>query len=222
MTVGENLRALRQGKALTQEQAAEALGVTRQTVSSYESGRTQPDIQMLLRLCQLYGTDLNGIVYGQGPALRPLRWGRRAAAAFLALLTVLGLGRALTLWAADRFFPVEPGILPPESAALWQRRSELMTLWTELDAALLWAAVLGALGILLWGRRRAPDGRSGLRCLLFLAAGQAAVLPFALTDPVFSPVDYLGTPLLAVLLLAGALGLCRVLDRLADRPRRIT
>ena len=222
MTVGENLRALRQGKALTQEQVAEALGVTRQTVSSYESGRTQPDIQMLLRLCELYGTDFNGIVYGRGSALRLLRWGRRAAVAFLALLTVLGLGRALALWAADYFFPVEPGILSPESVALWQRRSELMALWTGLDAALLWVAVLGALGILLLKRRWVPDSRSGLRYLLFLAAGQAVVLPLALTDSVFPLVNYLGTPLQAVFLLAGALGLSRVLDCLTDRPCRTT
>ena len=38
MTIGDNLRALRADSGMTQEQVAEQLGVTRQTLSSYESG----------------------------------------------------------------------------------------------------------------------------------------------------------------------------------------
>ena len=47
MNLGENLRALRQSRGMTQQQAAERLNVTRQTVSGYESNRTRPDIDML-------------------------------------------------------------------------------------------------------------------------------------------------------------------------------
>ena len=62
MSIGENLRQLRLEKGLTQAQVAEKVGLTRQALSSYESGRTRPDVQMLLVLCEIYETDLDGIL----------------------------------------------------------------------------------------------------------------------------------------------------------------
>lgn len=106
MTIGDNLRALRADSGMTQEQVAEQLGVTRQTLSSYESGRTRPDIDMLVRLCQVYDTDLDGIVYGQARVLKDLRRVRRTAIALLALLVGLTLLSSGLLWSANRFFPV--------------------------------------------------------------------------------------------------------------------
>ncbi len=58
MTLGDNLRALRQRCKMTQQQAADRLGVTRQALSGYESNRTRPDIDRLQALAALYGTDL--------------------------------------------------------------------------------------------------------------------------------------------------------------------
>ena len=52
---------------------AEMIGVTRQALSSYESGRTRPDIDLLLRLSEVYETDIDGVVYGQNRALKSLR-----------------------------------------------------------------------------------------------------------------------------------------------------
>ena len=95
MTIGDNLRALRADSGMTQEQVAEQLGVTRQTLSSYESGRTRPDIDMLVRLCQVYDTDLDGIVYGQARVLKDLRRVRRTAVALLALSILALLHRPL-------------------------------------------------------------------------------------------------------------------------------
>ena len=72
MTVHQNLRDLRQISGLTQEEAASRVGLTRQAISGYESGRRQPDMDMLLKLAELYHTDLLGVVYG-----RPLPHWRR-------------------------------------------------------------------------------------------------------------------------------------------------
>ncbi|MBQ3157549.1 MAG: helix-turn-helix transcriptional regulator [Clostridia bacterium] len=41
MKIGENIRALRQRKGLTQEQVAQQLGVTYQAVSKWEHGGSQ-------------------------------------------------------------------------------------------------------------------------------------------------------------------------------------
>ena len=42
--LGKNIRALRRGRNLTQEQFAEAIGVSFKSVSRWENGDTYPDI----------------------------------------------------------------------------------------------------------------------------------------------------------------------------------
>ena len=64
MSINKNLRALRTAKGMTQEDAANQMGLTRQAISSYESGRTQPDLETLMRLAEVYGTDLDAVLYG--------------------------------------------------------------------------------------------------------------------------------------------------------------
>lgn len=50
----KNLRKLRQEKQLTQEQVAEKLGVSAQSVSRWETGATFPDIMLLPEIARLY------------------------------------------------------------------------------------------------------------------------------------------------------------------------
>ena len=50
--VGKNLKQLRQRAELTQDALAERLHVTRQAVSSWETGKTQPDIETLTDLAE--------------------------------------------------------------------------------------------------------------------------------------------------------------------------
>ena len=65
MTLGKNLQILRKEKGLTQDQVAQIIGVTRQTISGYESGRTQPDIETLDRIAKIYEVDIENILYGK-------------------------------------------------------------------------------------------------------------------------------------------------------------
>lgn len=62
--IGSKLKTLRKGRKLTQEQAAEMLGITRATVSNYEVGRRSPHISELKRIGEFYGVGLDyfGIV----------------------------------------------------------------------------------------------------------------------------------------------------------------
>ena len=50
--INENLKLLRQANGMTQAEVTESISITRQTVSSYESGRTQPDLETLKRLAE--------------------------------------------------------------------------------------------------------------------------------------------------------------------------
>lgn len=54
-TFSKNLRKLRQEKQMTQEQVAEKIGVSAQSVSRWETGATFPDILLLPELAKLYG-----------------------------------------------------------------------------------------------------------------------------------------------------------------------
>ena len=51
----KNLRKLRLEKKLTQEQVAEKLGVSAQSVSRWETGATFPDVMMLPEIARMYG-----------------------------------------------------------------------------------------------------------------------------------------------------------------------
>ena len=62
--IGKNIRSLRIRKGMTQEQFAEKLFVTRQTVSNYETGKSRPDIEMVIQIAQVLETDANTVLYG--------------------------------------------------------------------------------------------------------------------------------------------------------------
>jgi transcriptional regulator with XRE-family HTH domain len=51
----ENMKKFRTAKKYTQEDVAEKLGVTAQTVSRWECGTTLPDVLMLPEIAKLYG-----------------------------------------------------------------------------------------------------------------------------------------------------------------------
>lgn len=63
--VSKNIRRLRTAEGLTQEQLAEKLHVTRQTISSWETGRTQPDLDMLSALSSALETETEALIYGR-------------------------------------------------------------------------------------------------------------------------------------------------------------
>ena len=54
-TLATNLRKLRIDKKLTQEQAADKLGVSPQSVSRWENASTLPDVMLLPEIAKLYG-----------------------------------------------------------------------------------------------------------------------------------------------------------------------
>ncbi len=63
-SLGEALRAHRQNCGMTQEYIAEALGVSRQAVSKWETGAAEPSTSNLLALAKLYGVDAGELLRG--------------------------------------------------------------------------------------------------------------------------------------------------------------
>lgn len=56
---GENLQFYRKQKNITQEQLAEQMDVSRQTISKWESGTSYPEMEKILQLCDLFSCDMD-------------------------------------------------------------------------------------------------------------------------------------------------------------------
>ena len=62
MSIGTNIKSLREERKLTQEQVAEALGVSFQAVSSWERDEYRPDLDKLIRLAEVFDVSISSIV----------------------------------------------------------------------------------------------------------------------------------------------------------------
>lgn len=57
-SLGEVIRRHREACGMTQELVAQKLGLSRQAVSKWESGKAEPSTTSLLSLCDLFGVDV--------------------------------------------------------------------------------------------------------------------------------------------------------------------
>lgn len=57
------LRAARVNKGLSQKEAAEQLGVSKDTIGNWEKGKTYPDVQQLKKIEKLYGVKYHDIIF---------------------------------------------------------------------------------------------------------------------------------------------------------------
>lgn len=67
MEIGSKIKKSRIDAKLTQEQAAEALGISRQTISNWENEKSYPDIVSVLKMSDLYGVSLDYLLKGDSP-----------------------------------------------------------------------------------------------------------------------------------------------------------
>ncbi len=67
--LGQRLYELRRKQGLSQEQLAEKIGVSRQTVSKWESDQSTPDLERLMALSHFYNLSLDELVGNTQPPL---------------------------------------------------------------------------------------------------------------------------------------------------------
>lgn len=63
MKFGENLQSLRKQKRMSQEQLAEKVGVSRQSISKWERGESYPTMNNIMTLCDIFHCKLNDLVH---------------------------------------------------------------------------------------------------------------------------------------------------------------
>ncbi len=63
MKFGDNLRNLRKFKNISQEKLAEKVGVSRQSISKWECGESYPEMDNILKLCDIFHCKLNDLVH---------------------------------------------------------------------------------------------------------------------------------------------------------------
>lgn len=65
-TFPEKLKAARKEAGYTQKQVEAIIGIQQAVLSSYETGRTQPDIETLGRLCDFYLVSADWLIGTKG------------------------------------------------------------------------------------------------------------------------------------------------------------
>lgn len=212
MKINENLRGARLEQGLTQEQAAQQVGVTRQALSHYESGRSQPDIDMLLSLCKVYNTDINDIIYGRKKSKKALTAVKIIAVVLGVLVFALTFASAFMLSYADMLYPVSEGqVHTDEMMNLLVK----VSLWDKIKVAdavninLSFWGYAGLMAVMLATKTYLPISRKLIYAGIVSASVLGAGALFALINPsnVYTLQEYITTPLficirLWVLLLA--------------------
>ena len=70
MRIADKIKNARIQKGYTQEQAAENLSVSRQTISNWENGKSLPDIISIIKMSELYELSLDEMMKGDKALLK--------------------------------------------------------------------------------------------------------------------------------------------------------
>lgn len=61
-TFAKNLRLLRISHGISQTELADRLGVNQRTISAWETGICEPDLNTLSKICSVFNEDYNGLL----------------------------------------------------------------------------------------------------------------------------------------------------------------
>ena len=67
MTIGQKISILRTAEKMSQEQLAEMLCVSRQSVSKWESDKSLPEITTVLELSKIFGITTDDLLHNETP-----------------------------------------------------------------------------------------------------------------------------------------------------------
>ena len=106
--IGTNIKALRREKRMSQEQLAQALHVTRQTVSAWERGVALPGLDTLKEIALALEAEPERLLYG-GRGEKKVRY--RPVSDWPVMLGLLALFYVMVFWVIPLFMPFVVGTL---------------------------------------------------------------------------------------------------------------
>lgn len=98
MEIGTKLRNARTKSGLTQEKVAEEIGVSRQSVSNWENGRSYPDIVSVIKLSDLYSVSLDELLKEDKKMINHLDEATNTVASRRRLTMLIEVGSYLLIW----------------------------------------------------------------------------------------------------------------------------
>ncbi|MBR5442074.1 MAG: DUF2157 domain-containing protein [Clostridia bacterium] len=158
--ISKSIKRLRLLQNMSQEELAQKLFVSRQAVSSWENNRTQPDIEMIHKLSEVFDVPVEELLYGEKRNTR-LEESVKTSKTLFMVFSILGslfVGSGIiilmvALWdkfpnvvkTAVSFVPLLLG----QSAAVYTYRKKFNNLAWREGAAILWSAgVTATVGLL--------------------------------------------------------------------------
>ena len=105
MELGSHIKEHRTELGLSQDDLAERIYVSRQTISNWECGRTYPDVQSLLLLSNVFGVTVDSLIKGDVETMAQVM--NKAVKKYNALSTITVVSAVvflvLSAWAAFQF-----------------------------------------------------------------------------------------------------------------------
>ena len=104
MELSEKLKQLRADKKITQEKLAEIMHVSRTTISSWETGRSYPDLQMIVEISDYFKVSLDCLLREDKKMITKLTFDTKNKRRFKALvfaliaLFIISIGMFISIW----------------------------------------------------------------------------------------------------------------------------
>lgn len=207
MTLGQRLIQLRGRAGLSQDALAERLGVSRQSVSKWETDASVPELDKLVRLSQVFGVTLDELVKGTSDAPSGSEANNRTE-------TPQGAKNTPPDMAADTFRMPQPAAPQDTAELLRLHRQKLMgialmavaLLATALNFALVFLTaplfIAGVLCLVVRWRLGLAIGWTLWICVLFVTRYATSINMGHLLSPGYWQYTSLAAPLLALVQLA--------------------
>lgn len=111
MEIGKKLKNARMQSGLTQENVAEKINVSRQTISNWENEKSYPDIVSVIQLSDLYSVSLDVLLKGDEKMVEHLeestnvvRSNQKLIAAIIANIVLVALMISLNMFIPDNHY----------------------------------------------------------------------------------------------------------------------
>ena len=167
MTLSEKILLLRKQNGMTQEQLSERLSMTRQTISKWELGESEPDIAHLVQLSEIFQVTTDYLLKdarntpptSDSPSEKKPTPKGKARIWIGGFLTLFSYSGVLTFWVLSIVLPAEVGITVGRFTVWYTGLQGFLRFWNA--AGLFWfIVVIGIIGIALlffpklWERAR--------------------------------------------------------------------